>query len=58
MNLPFGQTLATNLVVTNSYNSTQYLFLGYEFRQIHPPLDYIFLLYPSYMQNFKKIKDQ
>ena len=31
MNLPFGQTLATNLVVANSYNSTQYLFIGYEF---------------------------
>ena len=46
MQLFFGQSSATNLVVT------QYLFIGYEFWQIHH-----WITFSPCLKNFKKIKD-
>ena len=35
------------------HNSTQYIYI-----YINSPFDYIFFLYPLFLQNFKKVKDQ
>ena len=59
------------IIVVNDYNFTQYHFIGlvvvngYKFIQYHfiwcefwKSIANFFLIYPLYLQNFQKIKDQ
>ena len=47
----YRQNLVTKLVVVLYYSFTQYFF-HWRWILTNPPLDYIFFLYPPYLQNF------
>ena len=54
-----GHSLATNLIVVNSYNVTQYLLIRYKFWQIHIKLNFFsYILYTCTNSKKKKIKVQ
>ena len=40
-----GHSLATNLIVVNSYNVTQYLLIRYKFWQIHIKLNFLLIFF-------------
>ena len=52
-----GHSLATNLIVVNSYNVTQYLLIRYKFWQIHIKLNFL-LIFFILAQILKKKKNQ